>query len=278
MRSTSGRDPAGFSFDTPQTSYCENGTVGWAGDTAAAKDWFSLGTGDDDGLLLVHVTLFRGKSPDVEAKPGLAQGIPVLCRVNTMFGHRIPPLGAAVLVMCDGRWELHGNPVVVAIIEKNPLVQIEDDRVVFDYGPDVHVVIKGKSVTLQDTPDGDGKSAYVSIGTPHVGGARAFYAFDETGSGFTSQSGVVGVLRSVANSIEGLIQIKDGEIDIVEMKSSMSAFKLKSDGSAWAIGTNFYSYTAGVYLGANATALTTALWGATGIAGVASTAVYIAPF
>lgn len=256
--------------ETPGLAYIEDGTVGFDSDDDTS--YF-----DGSPPYHVNVTLFSGKPSHVKLKEGVGQGMQIICSV-ALTPFRIPPRGARVIVAIPhGDIETPGRACVIAVIDANPTVQLDPNRVVMYFGDNVHILLKGASVTLQDTPAVAGPSCFVGVGKPFVGGARGVYGFDETGSGFLTQSGVVALQRSVGGSIEALFQMKDGEIDLLELKSAQSALKLDSSGGAWMIGTNFYAYTAGTYLGARATSANTALWGVSGPAGVPSTSVFIAP-
>lgn len=259
----------------PALSYVESGTIGWEDDTDAS--YFSKGTDADDGFLLLNVQLFRGKPPTTTPKAGVGQGARIICMVNTMFGHRIPARGTRCTVMAPGGdWETHGNPVIVAVTDKNPVVQLDPKRVVEYYGDDVHKVTKGASVSMQDTPP-DGASCFVGVGTPFTGGGkRGIYALDETGSGFSTQSGELGMFSCDGGDAVTMVHLSATEIDVISKTGGVCGFKA-GGGDATVLGANGYIYTAAVYLGANAILLNTVLFGTSGPLGLPSATVFIAP-
>ncbi|MDB4994877.1 MAG: hypothetical protein JWM74_2309, partial [Myxococcaceae bacterium] len=129
---------------------CELGTVGWAN----REEHVDFGTGDNDGFTFVMVTLYAGKTPGEKPTAGLAQGREILCGVNSLAGTRIPKKGTRVYVLYpSGMEDADGAGVIVATVEKTATKDaLAKDRVVVDYGDDVHLVLRAKSVSLQD-PD-----------------------------------------------------------------------------------------------------------------------------
>lgn len=251
-------------------TFCENGMIGWDDNGF----WYDKGTAADDGHLVVGVQLFKGKDQSTEPKAGVAQGHRILCRI-ALSPFRIPPRGTPVVVLIPGGdIQTPGNCVVVAAIEENPFQQLDEKRVVFDFGNETHVLIRGASVSLQDTAAGP--ACFVGVGTPFTGGARGIYAIDETGSGFSTQSGEVGVFASSGGAATSMVHLTATEADVIVKGGSLCGLKA-TGGDITLFGANSYLYTAGVYLGALATALNTALWGPTGVAGAASTSVYLSP-
>lgn len=109
----------------------ERGTVGWADGSH-----YDIGTDANDGHLVLHVTLYRGRNHARELKPGVAQGHEILCQVG-LVPARIPPLGTAVMVAVPaGLGSVPGASVVFAAVEKNPPTATEfgEDRAVMDLG------------------------------------------------------------------------------------------------------------------------------------------------
>jgi len=126
----------------------EAGTVGWDDDA----DHYDTAPGE---VVLVKVTLFRGRNPDrdPEPKPGRAGGLQILARVSAPM-QTIPPDGAEVIVAVPAVFGLTpGAPVILAQVAVAPPNQFSATRAKLDFGPDVDVVIKARSVTLTDYED-----------------------------------------------------------------------------------------------------------------------------
>lgn len=156
----------------------EIGTVGWA----SRSDWFEKGTGENDGHTLVFVTLRPRTPSSVEG-----EGREILCHIaDGCF--RIPPKGARCYVIIPhGLEEAPGAGVIVACVSPSPTTQFEEDRVVIDYGPTVHVVIRGASVTMKDPAH-----RFVSVGSPRGGGAPGVQVHLPDGTGAVWQDGAYG--------------------------------------------------------------------------------------
>lgn len=109
----------------------ERGTVGWADGSH-----YDIGTDENDGHLVLHVTLYRGRNHARDLKPGVAQGHEILCQVG-LVPARIPPVGTVVMVAVPaGMGSAPGASVVFAAVEKNPTVATEfgESRAVMDLG------------------------------------------------------------------------------------------------------------------------------------------------
>lgn len=109
-----------FGFPHEDTGRIERGTVGWADGS-----WYDLGTSANDGHLVLHVTLYRGRDHSKPLKPGTAQGYEIICQVG-LVPARIPPIGTPVIVAVPA--ELGTSPgasVVIAAVEKNPVPATE---------------------------------------------------------------------------------------------------------------------------------------------------------
>lgn len=242
-------------------SYVEEGIVGWADEDAT--NFYQQGEASNSGYTLVRVQLFKGKSPTVAATPGVAQGHRILCRIG-LTPFRIPPLGTAVLVTApSGDWQTTGRQVITHTIEKNPTIQFDLNRPVMDFG-DVDVVIAARSVTLQSKP-ASGVPQFVAVGLARAGGGPSIMLQDETGSGIVIQSGSIGIIATDNASppnMKAMLQLTPTEIDLAMLGQS----GVKLVGSTPTIyGGNGYFYTAGVYLGALATAATPLRYGTTPI-------------
>jgi hypothetical protein len=132
----------------------EAGTVGWSDD----KDHFDVAPSE---VALVKVTLFRGRNPDRDPEPpkGRAGGIRILARISAPM-NQIPPDGAEVMVAIPAGFKL--TPGVACIIAQpavTPPNQFSQERSKLDFGPDVDLVIKARSVTLTDYED-----RYLTVG------------------------------------------------------------------------------------------------------------------
>jgi hypothetical protein len=89
------------------------GTVGWSNDGGNA---FSLGSGANNGVSLVNVTLFEGKDPLVSLQAGVGQGQKLLCQL-TQDIIVCPPYGSRVLVARPGpNPHMPGHSVVLATL------------------------------------------------------------------------------------------------------------------------------------------------------------------
>jgi hypothetical protein len=252
----------------------EIGTVGWIDDGGT---YFDQGTGDNDGFTLVRVTLFRGRDPSTSLDQTQAQGQQMLCTIGSGV-NRIPPRGTRVLVAIPATHGLiPGAAVIITTMEKSfsETSQFSDKRVVIDYG-DVPVIIRGSCVTLQSTAS---VPQSLSVGLPPAGGVAGISMMDETGSGMVLQSGVLAFIATDAGTpptATAFVQLKNGEIALA-VGGGLCGAKWETSGDAHIFGTNFYAYTAGVYLGALATVANTALWGISGPAAAPSTTVYLSP-
>lgn len=246
-------------------SYVEEGIVGWSDEDGS--NYYQQGTGENSGYTLVRVQLFKGKPPTVRAKPGVAQGHRIYCRLG-LVPFRIPKEGTAVLVTAPGGdWTTPARQVITATIEKNPTIQFDVNRPVLDFG-DVDLVFTAKSITLQSkaaTPQ------YVAVGLPRAGGGPSIMLQDETGSGLVLQGGQLGLIvtdGATPPNMKTMLQLTASEIDLAVLGQS----GVKLQGSTPTIyGGNGYFYTAAVYLGAFATLATPLRYGTTPIPLVSTT-------
>lgn len=238
----------------------EMGTVGWDD----GDDFIDQGGEANDGNTLVKVTLFRGRDQAEPLKKGVAQGHKVVCQISCLHGFIIPQKGQRVIVAIPaGMGGTPGAATIIGLLALSPTQQFGAKRVMQDYGPDTHVLIRAKSVTLQSYADPHPQ--YIAVGTPASGGAPGIYLCDETGSGATVQSGVLGLFATDGASsptATAFVQLKDGEVSIVTGGGTAGA--KWEGGDVQAFGTNFYAYTAGTYLGATAVASSAALYMAGG--------------
>jgi len=206
------------------TGGIEAGTVGW--DDGA--DHYDTAEGE---VVLVKVTLFRGRNPDRDPDPkaGRAGGLQILARVSAPM-QTIPPDGAEVIVAIPAGFGLTpGAPVIVAQVAVAPPNQFSATRAKLDFGPDVDVVIKARSVTITDYED-----RYVTVG-PRFGikmgdaGANGMQLKDgkwqawaadstETARGFLLLDGNTGEVRLFGNDETGGtqgIKCRNGKATII---------------------------------------------------------------
>lgn len=241
----------------------EIGTVGWEG----RESHFEKGTADNDGHTLVCVTLYRGRDPGVRPKDGVAQGQQILCHISDGI-YRIPPKGARVYVAIPhGMEELPGSGCIVASVSRSPTTQFESDRVVMDFGETTHVVIKGLSVSISDYAN---PARFIGVGTPRSGGTPGVQILLPDGTGAVWQAGAVGIF----SSNKTIMQLTDSKWET--WQSDIGFIRL-ADGECHSYAPVNKVQGGGVYLGKAPTVANTALWGATGIAGVASLSVFVSP-
>lgn len=125
-----------------------DGTVGW-GD---GKDHYDRADGEP---VFVKVTLFAGYNADRDGifEDGRAHGQQVLCRINAQL-QEIPPDGAYVVVAVPaGRLGTPGGSVIIAKVQNEPANQFSANRVKMDFGPDVDLILKARSITFSDYED-----------------------------------------------------------------------------------------------------------------------------
>jgi hypothetical protein len=187
------------------TGGIEAGTVGW--DDGSAH--YDTAAGE---VVLVKVTLFRGRNPDRDPEPkeGRAGGTQILARVSAPM-QTIPPDGAEVIVAVPAGFGLTpGAPVILAQVAVAPPNQFSASRSKLDFGPDVDVVIKARSVTITDYEDRFitvGSRFGIKMGDAGANGAQlkggkwSFWAADssETARGFLLLDGATGEVRLFGN-------------------------------------------------------------------------------
>jgi hypothetical protein len=95
------------------------GTVGWSEDGGT---FYELGSAQDDGAILVRVTLFRGRDPTKPLDATKAQGSEILCKLGSNF-IQIPPRLSRVLVGSpEGMGKVPGGSVIILADNANPAV------------------------------------------------------------------------------------------------------------------------------------------------------------
>ncbi len=249
----------------PQIQSIYRGVVGWKD----SDTHFDLGTTDNDGHTLVKVTLNAGKGAGTPVE-GQAHGLQILCQSLGPL-YFIPPNGTSVIVCFpEGEMDSIGAGFILGSTGQSPSIQFKGTRAVLDFGPNVDVIFKGKSVTISDHA---APARFVQVGPPPQGGPAGISMCDEKGGGMTVQAGVVALFASDGSGdAKTLIQITQDSFQAWQKDGSLL---ILDGGDAKMMGTNCYVTAAGVYLGAAPTIANFALWGVTGIAGVASPSVYI---
>lgn len=241
------------------------GSIGWEGE----DEHFFLGTADNDGHTLVRVQLFSGRDISAPLNPTRAQGTKLLCHImGGLF--RIPKKDTRVYVLVPSGMEATpGAGLIIGTVEPSPTDQFTDDRAVLDFGPDVHLVIKAKSISLQD-PD----NRFLTVGTPRVGGTPGLLFQAADGSGGVIQEGVVSWFVASGGDAKTVLQMTASKAEC--MTKSGGYWTVNTSGFQ-AVGTSCAIQGSAVYLGKAPTAANMCLWGPTGIAGVGSTSVFISP-
>lgn len=246
----------------------ENGTIGW-GD--ADDDHFEIGEGDNEHLPLVRVTLGRGKGPigDTEDR---AQGNEVLCRWGMLIDF-IPKKGTqCVVAFPAGMRGTEGGGVIIGLIRPNA-AQFKEDRAMLAVGDDVHLLVKGKSVTLSDYGDGaNTPTRWLMVGTSRGGGAPRILCSDETGSGWNIKAGVVGLISSAGGAPKAWVEVNGESASMA--RAGGEQLKLSS-GLFYGFAGKCQLQGGGIFLGKMPTPVNPALWGFAGIAGAPSTSVFI---
>ncbi|HEU4729977.1 MAG TPA: hypothetical protein VFT22_18900 [Kofleriaceae bacterium] len=240
----------------------EHGTIGWDGEDEHAD----LGTVSNDGTTLVKVQLFRGRDTSEPVKDGVSQGHQILARIGGPIWY-IPPKGTQCFVVFPGGFQ--DTPgiglLVPAYPGKSPSIQFSKTRAVLDFGPDMDVVIKGKSVVLSDY-----NNRYFAVG-PTTG----IKCGDIDASGFCLKGGQwLMYVANAGNATAGLklaateasMMLNDGQTQGVTM----------SGGTVTVLGTTFSAKVAIGYLGKAPTVANTIVAGLpTPGAQLASTSWYV---
>lgn len=244
----------------PEQSRLEWATVGWDD----KDDWFDVNTDESDGVTLVRVQTYAGRVRGEPITPGVAAGHQYLAQIAGPMW-RIPRKGErCILAIPSGMEETAGAAVILAFFGKAPSDQYSKTRAKLDYGEDYDLVIKARSITISDYDN-----RFLAIG-PDSG----IVVQDKDGSGVIVKDGAIAIFTSDGSAMKSLVQLTNDDINLCVLGGSL----LQLDASkATLFGLSVYCQGGGVYLGAAPTALTTALHGATGIAGVASTSVFISP-
>jgi len=253
---------------SPTACPVELGVVGWED----SDDHSAQLTEDEGGKTLVRVTLMHGRSVKAGAQRGQAKGQQVLCQIMGPLWV-IPPKDQVVLVAFPGGdLESPGVGIVMGWVGASPAIQFNESRAVMDLGPDIHLIIKGRSVTLSDH---NAPARFIQVGVPVQGGMPGISACDDKGGGFTVQNGVVGLFASDGTgAAKTLVQLTAVSFEAWQKDGSCLMLK-GGDGSL--IGTNAYVRGSGVYLGKLPTVANGVAYTATGPANVISTSVFVSP-
>lgn len=242
------------------------GTVGHEG---IDEDSEIITDGIYAGTTIVNVTLYKGRDPATEIKPGVAQGYRIKCQVMGPL-HHVPETGTRVMIAIPhGMTTSPGAGVILGTLGKTPSTQFSKTRTVFDFG-DQNVIFRGKSVTIQNNTS---PAIYVSVGD--LTGPQGITIVNDKGCGVRIENKTVGLFASDAGDAKSLVQIEHNAISIGQKSCGMFMFKdgqasLLSNGPLFLIGKQ-------VMLGIGATVTTPVVHGLSGIAGIASTTVFVAP-
>lgn len=256
--------PESLVFGNDSGSQILMGSIGWENE----EDYYFLGTDANDGHTLIRVQLFDGRDYSQPLNPDRAQGHRIVCHISGGI-FRIPPKDTRVFVAVPrGMEHVPGAGVIFATVEKNPTTQFTADRAVIDFGPDVHVVIKGKSVSLQD-PD----FRFLSVGTPRSGGGPGVQVHLPDGTGAAWQDGAFGCFVRAGV----MLQMTPDKFEVWQGTGGSGTFLRMGSGEFWTYGPANKMQGAGCYIGKAPTAANTALWGPTGIAGLPSPSIFFSP-
>lgn len=247
------------------SSQIRMGSVGWEGE----DDYMFLGSDENDGHTLIRVQLFDGRDTTKPINPNRAQGHKIVCHLSGGI-YRVPKKDTRVLVACPkGMEDVVGASVLLATIEPSPTLQFADDRAVMDYGPDVHVVIRAKSVSIQSYED-----EFISVGEPRSGGTSGIFLQAKDGSGGVVQEGVVGLFVAEDGEAKTLLQMEPSKVSCFVKSGGYWV----ADTSGFVAGGNNVALKGGaVYLGRVPTAASPARYGTTVPVSLISTSVFISP-
>ncbi len=244
--------------------HIEYGTAGWA-DQDAVED---LGDGSEgtNGRTLIRVTLFTGRDITKAPKRGVAGGRPVLVQLMAPL-YVIPPKDALVVVIFPGGdFVTPGAGVLLpGWIQTSPTAQFRATRAVLDVGADVDLVLRAKSITLQDhgeaeTPQRFG--CWLTIGPSPTGGAPGVIANDAKGGGFVISGGTVGIFGTDGASppdAKAVLQLNKNEVRL--LLKGAGYLSIKANGDTWlhSQGQHFSTYARGAFGPIVTTALAAAI-------------------
>jgi hypothetical protein len=158
-----GVDPV--SSKEPASNGLEMGTIGWSDDGGSA---YSLGSGENDGVALVNVTLFAGKDPLQALKAGVGQGKQILCQLSQDI-QIMPTYGTRVMVAMPGpNPTMAGHSVVMASLGNTNWKRAgntsEGDLIIPAPGGTGVLTLKGTGGMSFTTTADDGSTIGASLG------------------------------------------------------------------------------------------------------------------
>jgi hypothetical protein len=233
----------------------EPGTVGW-NDGGKHYD-------EEDGVVLVKVTLFRGRYATQQLEPGRAHGHRVLCRIGGGL-FRIPKPGTGVMVGFPSWFAtMPGAGLIVTTVERSPDIQFSATKAKMDLGDEVDLVIKARSITLSDYGN-----RFV-----HVGPDGGIQVQEKDGTGVFIRDGAVMIVTADGGAMKTLVQLTKDAVQIVQADGNLVNIK---GGNVTIVGQQCSMMFGAIKLGAAASPATPGHYGA-GPAGIPSTSVWIQP-
>lgn len=180
----------------------EIGSIGWEGDDD--DSFFDMGDESNDGHTLIKVQLFRGRDHTKPLNPNRAQGHKIVCHIPAGL-FRIPPKDTRCYVAIPSGMEtVPGAGIIIATVEQSHTRdQFKKDRAVIDFGDDTHVVIRGKSISLNDS-----ENRFIAVGEPRSGGAGGITISNDDGTTIAVQEGVIGMTVPNAGAVGTIFQMK----------------------------------------------------------------------
>ena len=180
-------------FDGPSPLDIYEGIIGHPENDA--NNFTDLGDGSESAL--INVTLFAGRDRSRPLDSSTAQGTRIRCRIAGPIWCVLQPGTRVMVAIGHTTFHIPGAGIVIGAVGAPPGgAQFAKDRVVMDFGPKTHVVIRGASVSLQDAPTVDGPRCYLSVGAPYTGGPRAVRAGTDGGAGFAITGAVFGAFST----------------------------------------------------------------------------------
>jgi hypothetical protein len=161
------------------------GSVGWDDDGGT---FYELGTDQDDGNILVRVTLFRGRDPSTPLDQTVAQGQKILAKLASNFVSIPPRTTRVLLAMPDGVDRVPGGPMIIAADNANPAIigNLKDGEaaVCAATGP-ARALFKKDGTVVLFTQTGSRQSAVVQLNPDGSFAAAGPFGAFASGSGST---------------------------------------------------------------------------------------------
>lgn len=199
----------------------ELGVVGWPGDA----DHADVSAQDLNGRTLVKVTLLRGGTPfDTDVPDGEARGTRIRCRVKGP-DYYVPPKGTEVMVAIPAGFGLtDGAPVIIACMGPTPDIQYSKTRAKIDYGPNIDLVIKARSVSLvsYNAINPDDAEDFIAVGPDsgiHLGAKE--------GHGLVLKDDELSMFITDADDAKTVVRLGKTMIELVSKDSSNALTKLE---------------------------------------------------